>query len=63
MARFVYVSNGTAPQIQHNVFKDIETIQLQPPSLRISVLGWAIGIASLEFAILLFLCSTFPDIF
>ena len=42
---------------------DIQTIQLQPPSLRISVLGWTIGKASLKFAVLLFLCSTFPDIF
>ena len=38
MARLVYVSNGTAPQIQHNACKDIQTIQLQPPSLRISAL-------------------------
>ena len=42
---------------------DIQTIQLQLPSLRISVLGWTIGKASLKFAVLLFLCSTFPDIF
>ena len=42
---------------------DIQTIQLQPLSLQISVLGWTIGTASLEFPLFSFLWSTIPDIF
>ena len=42
---------------------DIQTIQLQPLSLQISVLRWTIGTASLEFPLFSFLWSTIPDIF